>query len=410
MTLENQTRSANGYNVLMLAPTMFFADYGAHVRILEEATSLRQMGHRITILAYPNGRDIAGLKVMRCWGVPFNYRIIVGSSRHKLYLDAMLGLKSLQALLQVKPDIIHAHLHEGGLIGAVLSKVCRVPLVFDFQGSMTSEMVDHHFLVPGSVFYKPLRWLEEQIDRLPDAVITSSYNAARLLCAEFGCHDGNVHTIADCVDPDTFRPDVLTREERDALRARYGIPAGAQVVLYLGILQDYQGIPHLIRAARQVVEERPDTYFLIMGFPNQARYQALAQSVGVAHRVFLPGPIPYEQTPAHLALGDVAAAPKLSATEGAAKLLYYMSTALPVVAFDTPVSREYLDEEGMCAPPGDVEALAENILALLRSPEEARERGQRLRARVQERYTWAQGGQRITKIYDRVCSRRGSVL
>ena len=84
-----QERSTRSYNVLMLAPTMFFADYGAHVRILEEATSLSELGHRITILAYPNGRDIAGLKVARCWGVPFNYRIIIGSSRHKLYLDAM---------------------------------------------------------------------------------------------------------------------------------------------------------------------------------------------------------------------------------------------------------------------------------------------------------------------------------
>ena len=145
------------YNVLMLAPTMFFADYGAHVRILEEATSLRELGHQVTIVAYPNGRDIGGLNVVRCWGVPFNYRIIVGSSRHRFYLDVMLGLKSLTTMMRVKPDLIHAHLHEGALIGTVLSKLWRVPLVFDFQGSMTSEMVDHHFLDPESWLYRPLR-------------------------------------------------------------------------------------------------------------------------------------------------------------------------------------------------------------------------------------------------------------
>ena len=83
------------YNVLMLAPTMFYADYGAHVRILEEATSLRALGHQITILAYPNGRDIEGVETKRCWGVPFNYRVIVGSSRHKIYLDVLLAAMSL---------------------------------------------------------------------------------------------------------------------------------------------------------------------------------------------------------------------------------------------------------------------------------------------------------------------------
>ena len=47
-----QRQSMPRYNVLMIAPTMFFADYGAHVRILEEATSLRDLGHKVTILAY----------------------------------------------------------------------------------------------------------------------------------------------------------------------------------------------------------------------------------------------------------------------------------------------------------------------------------------------------------------------
>jgi glycosyltransferase involved in cell wall biosynthesis len=404
------TEPSAPYNVLMLAPTMFFADYGAHVRILEEATSLRQLGHKITILAYPNGRDIRGLDVIRCWGVPFNYRIIVGSSRHKFYLDVMLGLKSLGTMLQVKPDIIHAHLHEGALIGIVLSRLWGVPLIFDFQGSLTSEMIDHHFLRPDSALYRPLRWLETHIDRLPDAVLTSSHNAAELLRTEFGRTDGRVYTISDCVDPRTFRPDVLSPDERAVLRAHYGIPADAQAVVYLGILQDYQGIPHLIQAAKPVLERRPNTYFLIMGFPNQVRYRQLAESLGVGDRVLLPGLVPREQNPSHLALGDIAAAPKLSATEGAAKLLYYMSMALPVVAFDTPVSREYLGEWGMCAEPGSVEGLAQDILTLLENPDEARQRGQRLRERVLERYTWTQGGQRITEVYRTVCPRPRSVL
>ncbi|MFQ5577758.1 MAG: glycosyltransferase [Anaerolineae bacterium] len=138
------------YNVLMLAPTMFFADYGCHVRILEEALVLKKLGHAVTILAYPNGRDIAGLDVRRCAGVPFNYRLVVGSSRHKIYLDVMLAFKALGHVMRHKPDVIHAHLHEGGLLGWGLSKLTGAPLIFDFQGSLTGEMVDHNFLRPTS--------------------------------------------------------------------------------------------------------------------------------------------------------------------------------------------------------------------------------------------------------------------
>jgi len=403
-------RGTPPYNVLMLAPTMFYADYGAHVRILEEATSLRALGHRVTILAYPNGRDIAGLDVIRCWGVPFNYRIIVGSSRHRFYLDAMLSLKSLGVMARLKPDILHAHLHEGALIGSVLSKLWRVPLIFDFQGSLTGEMTDHKWIRSESPFFRPLYRLEKRIDHWPHAILTSSHNATDLLCKEFGRTDGQVYTIPDSVDTNTFRPGTLTPQGRAELRAQYDLPADAQVVVYLGILQDYQGIPHLIRAAKRVVEQRPNTYFLLMGFPNQARYAQLAKSVGVADHVRLPGMVPREQNVSRLALGDIAAGPKLSATEGAGKLLCYMAMGLPVVAFDTPVSREYLGEWGMCAEPGSVEGLADQILTLLRDPGEARRRGEQLRARALERYTWEQSGRQITEIYKKVCPRPRSML
>ncbi|MBN1579506.1 MAG: glycosyltransferase family 4 protein [Anaerolineae bacterium] len=394
----------------MLAPTMFFADYGSHVRILEEAVSLRAMGHKVTILAYPNGRDIAGLDVIRCWGVPFNYRIIVGSSRHKFYLDAMLALKGLLAMFQVKPDIIHAHLHEGALIGAVLSKLWRVPMVFDFQGSLTGEMIDHHFLKPDSVFSKFFLWFEECIDHWADVIVTSSHNATSLLHSRFGRSNGSVYTISDCVNPDVFRPGVIDAQERIQERAQYGVPAEAQVVVYLGLLADYQGIPQLIQAAKMVLEERPDTYFLVFGFPGVTHYRAMAQAAGVADRVFFPGAVPYGQVPARLALGDVAVAPKLSATEGAGKILNYMAMALPVIAFDTPVSREYLGEWGMYAQFGDARSLAQNMLGALDDPERSRLQGQKLLQRILDEYTWQQGAFRIVQVYQKVCPRPQSVL
>ena len=388
------------YNVLMIAPTMFFADYGSHVRILEEAVSLRAMGHRITILAYPNGRDVDGLRVMRCWGVPFNYRIIVGSSRHKFYLDAMLGLRSLAAMFQVKPDIIHAHVHEGALIGAALSRLWGVPMLFDFQGSMTSEMVDHHFVRPGSLVYKFFRWLEERVVHCADVIVTSSHNATRLLQAEFGRANGDVHTISDCVQPNLFRPDLFDAETRAARRAQYGIPADAQVVVYLGLLADYQGIPQLIEAAKIVLARRPETYFLIFGFPGVWYYQKLVREAGLAERVFLPGAVPYEEAPFKLALGDVAVAPKLSATEGAGKILNYMAMGLPVVAFDAPVSREYLGEWGIYAEFGSVTALADGLLSALEHPDRSRLRAAKLRQRILAQYTWKQGARKITEIYN----------
>ena len=45
-----------------------------------------------------------------------------------------------------RPDMIHAHLHEGMMIGKVVSVLFGVPLVADLQGSLTEEILDHQFI------------------------------------------------------------------------------------------------------------------------------------------------------------------------------------------------------------------------------------------------------------------------
>ncbi len=375
--------------VLKVAPTMFFADYGCHVRILEEALALRKRGHQITILTYPNGRDMAGLDVRRGWGVPFNYRVYVGSSRHKLYLDALLALKGATTVLSDKPDLIHGHLHEGALIGHYLAKFRRVPMVFDFQGSLSAEMVDHNFLRRDGPFYAPVHSLERYIDHLPAAIVTSSNHAADLLVREFGCSARNIYPVPDSVDTTLFRPRrPADADEIAAFKTALGIPPERRVIAYLGLLAGYQGIDLLLQAMRRIVRSIPDVHLLLMGYPAEEHYRRMAGELGVASHVTITGRIPYEEAPTYLRLGDVAVAPKVSATEGSGKLLNYMAVGLPAVAFDTPVSREYLGDHGIYATVGDEESLAKCLLDTLRDPTGAAQLGLALRERAATLFSW----------------------
>lgn len=387
-------------NILMLAPTMFFADYGAHVRILEETLALQKLGHRVTILAYPNGRDIEGIKVRRCWGVPFNYRVIVGSSRHKIYLDVLLAGMSLLHVLRRKPDIIHAHLHEGGLIGWVLSKLTGAPLVLDFQGSLTSEMVDHNFLAATSPLYKPLYWLEARINHAADVVLTSSIHAANLLAEKFGVTSGKIVPMPDCVNADTFDADNFSAEEKQRLKEALGLPAGKKVIVYLGVLAPYQGTEKLLEALLLLSQTRDDFHLLLMGYPAVARYKAHAGLLGVTGHVTFTDKIPYDEAPRYLALGDIAAAPKMSATEGSGKILNYMAMALPTVAFNLPVSREFLGDGGIYANEPSSQALAAALnRALDLSAGERARLGGYLRRRAINHFSWQRSGEQIEAVY-----------
>ncbi|NPV06730.1 MAG: glycosyltransferase family 4 protein [Anaerolineae bacterium] len=396
-----------GLRILMIAPTSFFSDTGCHVRILEEARALGVRGHEVSVCTYRKGRDPGGFPVYRTLPLPWRQHYEVGSSRHKFAYDALLVLTVLERALRHRPDVIHAHMHEGALIGSVIGRLLHIPVVFDFQGSASSEMVDHHFLNPRGPWYRPMVRLERLIDHLPQALVTSTHNAARLLVEDFACDPGHITVVQDRVNSRTFHPDVLTPEERRSLRESLSIPGDSLLVVYLGLLAEHQGTSLLLRAATRVVAEVPRAHFLIMGYPGVNEYRAYAHSLGLAGRVVFTGQLPYDRAPHHLALGDLAVAPKVSATEGAGKLLNYMAMALPVVAFDGPVNREYLGELGIYPDAVDEAALSSTLIRVLGDLEGARSLGQALRQRALERFTWEEGAAAIEAVYERVLSPQG---
>lgn len=389
----------------MIAPTSFFSDYGGHIRILEETRHLQAAGQKVAIVTYYKGSDMPGLDIRRTWPLPWRTDYEVGSSRHKLAFDLYLAAKSLVEGLRFKPDVIHGHMHEGALIGGVLARLLRVPLVFDFQGSLTAEMVDHDFLNPNGRIYAWTHRLEQFIsNRLPHAILTSSIRAQKLLQNEFRVPPDRIHPLPDCADTFRFDPTKFSPHDKLALRRRLGIPDDRPIVAYLGLLTDYQGIPHLLQAAAQVKQAGQNAHFLIMGYPNVAHYRQMAKQIGVADRVTFTGKVEYRHAPALLSLGDIGVAPKISSTEGSGKLLNYMALAQPVVAYDTAVHREYLADLGVYVPVGDVDAFAAAILALLRDPARMSALGASLRLRAEKVYSWETAVNQIIALYQSLTS------
>nr|WP_139088677.1 glycosyltransferase family 4 protein [Oscillochloris trichoides] len=397
------------HTILMLASTSFFSDYGNHVRIWEEARALQKRGHRLILATYHNGDNMPGLDIRRSWDVPWIKRAVVGSSRHKLYLDVGLGWRALRVALKERPTIIHAHTHEAAAIGLPLRSLFRAPLILDYQGSMTSEMLDHGFVRKQNPLYRLLVAVEQMINRKSDAIMTSTHNAANQLRQAGIVPHERIYAVTDSVDTDRFRPydgSPAWQAQRIELRAQLGIPAGRRIIAYIGLLAPYQGTNVLIEAAAILVRRRPDVHFLIMGHPDPHSYRTYAASLGVGDHVTLPGRIIYRDLHSYLALGDVAVAPKMSLTEGNGKISNYMAMGLPVVAFETPVSREILGDCGIYAQLGSAEDLAAKLELALDDRELAHHLAATGRARAISDFSWEQAARQIETIYQQAMARR----
>lgn len=387
--------TANGRHVLKVAPTPFFADRGCHVRILEEARALIKRGYRITVCTYHLGDDVPEVQIRRTMRVPWYKKLAAGPSLHKFYLDPMLAWTTLRACRRDRPDIIHAHLHEGVLIGWIASLLFRIPLVADLQGSLTGELVQHGFFRRGRLPYRIFRVVERAILRMPSAFLLSSRHAIEDFDLEPEDLRVPARIVNDGVDAETFYP----ANPGEDLRRKLSLPEDRKIVGYLGLLNEYQGLSTLLRAAQRVLDEMRDVHFLVMGYPNVEEYRRMAVELDIADRISMPGRIPYGLARDYLAACDVGVSAKQAITEANGKLLNYMAVGIPVVATDTEMNRELLGDLGVYADVDDPVGLAESLMRVLKDDDLARDLGRRLRKRAMEDVSWQAGSERIVEVY-----------
>jgi glycosyltransferase involved in cell wall biosynthesis len=180
---------------------------------------------------------------------------------------------------------------------------------------------------------------------------------------------------------------LVTRTNAE-MRRLLNLPPGrsARVVGQVSRLIPYKGHPVLLKAAREVLAQEPDTWFICTGYPNEdpgyaETLRREAETLGVAERVRIvswPGSIGdiWEVIDVH-AHASVHDSLPIAITEG-------MSLAKPAVVTNVGGVEEMVthEETGLVVPMNDPGALAAGILRLLCEPATCR----RLGAAAQQRY------------------------
>jgi phosphatidyl-myo-inositol alpha-mannosyltransferase len=104
-----------------------------------------------------------------------------------------------------------------------------------------------------------------------------------------------------------------------------------------------------------------------------------------------------------LAAAKLLVAPSLGNESFGMTITRAFACAAPVVASDIPGYREVVTEEtGALVPPGDAEALAATIAALLEDEPARVERGRAARERAESEYAWPLLARRLAACYERV--------
>lgn len=244
-------------------------------------------------------------------------------------------------------DFVHAHeLYPSGWAAASLASRAGIPLVVTVHGSDLYTNLGH------PAWRRLLEQTAEQADRL----IAVSTSVAEDLHAALPATRGRVTVVPDTYDAERFR--FIDRPAR---------PSGAPVqLLTVGRLSAEKGATVLVDALARLRAAGVDAELTIVG--DGAEREHIARGIdaaGLGSAVTLAGRLTGDALAAAYAAADAYVQPSLREGFGVA-LVEALATGLPVVASDAGGPRDYVTaDNGLLVPPGDAEALAEAIAALV---------------------------------------------
>jgi len=197
----------------------------------------------------------------------------------------------------------------------------------------------------------------------------------------------------------------------DHIKPASAIPSLKQgrkyLVAYVGNMNKQAGIPHLIEAARIIVQDmkRDDVHFTLAGDgPMLERLRKLVAMQGVVEHVTFTGLLSDKEMLELLSTADVCVEPREvnPATDKftASKIMEYMALGKPVVQFDTTEGRITAGEAALYAKPNDTQDLTQKITALLDDPAKRKEIGTSGRARMESKLSWAFEVPKLLAAYD----------
>jgi len=204
------------------------------------------------------------------------------------------------------------------------------------------------------------------------------------------------------VDIHAFRP----QADRQQVRGSLHLPIDMQVVGFVAALDSahhYKGLSILLTALATQSLARAN--LLVVGDGNlKEQYRQQAHDLGISERVLFYGAAGHEALPSLYRACDVVAMPSLVSESFGLVVIESLACGVPVVASDGPGVRLLLQHgsNGLLVEPGNIAALAEAIHLVLQDDTARRMMGQLGRAKIEERYDWAQLGIRLEKIYQDV--------
>ena len=380
-------------------------------RVWLEATTLTRAGYRVSVICpKARGFDLSfeeqeGVAIYR-YSVPIDGASKLGFVIEFLWCFFASSALSARVAVGRGFDALH---------------ICNPPetywpLAWFWRLFGKSFIFDHHDLSPEMYAVKfgggtrhivrnALLWLEKRTFQVADLVITTNESHKEIAMTRGGKRPQDVVVVRSGPSLERFQRRSPEPEWRK----------GAKFLLvYLGEICQQDGVDHLVRALKSLVERHRFADFhavFVGGGPHQPAIKAYALALGIADFCTFTGRVSDEVLCRILSSADIAVDPDpknaWSDRSTMNKIMEYMFFGLPIVCYDLKEARFSAEAAALYVAANDEDALADGILELLADPKRRRRMGDFGVQRLRTALAWEFSVPPLLAAYDKVFALRG---
>jgi len=375
---------------------------GMEIHTWDLVNGLIKRGHEVTIITtkHPNGvkkEDGENLTIYYIGDRP-------------LYIKGKFQKQALKLFVELDKrehfDIVHSQ-SSAGISYAELDN--RAPLIVTRHGFHLGEVKSKlheknikSFLIAIFMYLSSIRRKKRNKRLLNERVnksIAVSYQIYEDIRKHENTPEDRMVAIPNGIDVSRFKP-MPVEELRESLNSM-----DEKIIVSIGAIHKQKGFHLLLKVLPDILKYDNKVRLVIVGTgPYLDRLKMIADKLNISESVVFAGRVSDDDLPGYYNLADVIVNPTMRLEGLPLVIPEAMACEKPVIASAIGGIKDVIENgvSGTLVPPGDVDALKENIIRILSDEQLAHELGKNARKRVVDRFSLDRMVEDTLNVYESV--------
>ena len=367
-------------NILYVSQWFSSSGGGGEVLFMQIARGIAEQGHNVHVISHKladfNEDDIGNVKIHRVNPLLSNFPPSYFQNIGYILSATWLGLRIIK---QHKIDVMHVNNFTPIIVGTILSKICKIPLVKtihvvfcatpNYWNNWSKQLNVSRF----TSWVGPL--FEKLTLKLPADIIHTVSNSTKMDLIKFNAKS-KVKVIPNLVN--------LSFYDNWNKKKTY-----EDTVLFVGRLAFNKNLNVVISSFEKVIKKIPNAKLVVIGDgPMSEEWKKIAYNIGLEDKIVFTAFVPTDKKMDFFSKCSALVLPSI--TEGLPTVVlesFAMST--PVILSDIPPHRDIVKDgvDGFLVASNDIEKWSEKIIYLLSNKDACRKMGLNGRSKVEKDFS-----------------------